>query len=76
MADCNHRWRKVLEQCHVGPAYTTGWECVDCEKSVNNCDVTPEGLGGSVLKKAYRVTLRHSTKEKIVDENGVIVQKE
>jgi hypothetical protein len=79
---CSHRWRRVYEEFLLGGSFPTGWECVDCGKSVDNDSITPAGLGGVVLDRAARLVGPHGGygqrsdgrryKEQIVDENGVL----
>jgi len=78
--ECNHRWRKVYEEVRIFPPFPIGWECVDCNKYVSMGEITPEGIGGTVLEKACRLVGPHGGcgncsdgsiyKEQIVDENG------
>ncbi len=80
MSNCTHRWRRVHEQAVFGGSFLTGWECVDCGRSVSNDGITPAGLGGVVLEKAARLVGPHGGygsradgrrfKEQIIDERG------
>uniref|UniRef100_A0A6M3K1W8 Uncharacterized protein n=1 Tax=viral metagenome TaxID=1070528 RepID=A0A6M3K1W8_9ZZZZ len=83
MADCNHRWRKIYEEGLVGPPFPSGFECIDCDEYVAMSDLTPAGIGGTVLEKACRLVGPHggcgncsdgtTYKEQIVDEQGNLI---
>ena len=80
MEECNHRWRKLYEHGIVGLPFLVAWECVDCGKSISMGELTPTGIGGTVLEKACRLVGPHggcgncsdgsTYKEQIVDEGG------
>lgn len=78
--ECLHRWRRLHEELLMGGHYPIGWECTECKKFVSNSEITPEGLGGIVLKNSHRLVGPHGGcgntsdgkvyKEQIIDEDG------
>jgi len=50
MMGCNHRWRQVFEETIFIGATAIGWECLECKIYVNQNNIPPTGLGGTVTK--------------------------
>ena len=48
---CEHRWMQVHEELLIGGHYLTGYECVDCGKYMDKSELTPVGIGGTILNK-------------------------
>ena len=51
MSGCGHEWRKVHEEFLLGGHTHAGWRCRKCEKFVSASEVTPAGIGGTVLNE-------------------------
>ena len=70
----------MYEEFLLGGAFPIGWECVECGKYVSKSEITPEGLGGVVLRKAAHLYAPHGAwsytgsgeryTEQIIDEDG------
>ena len=79
---CDHRWRKCYEQGLIGGAFSTGWECIECGKSVSNDELTPTGLNGIDTGEmkvigAHGTRVRHedgksSSKYQIAHDDGTL----
>ena len=80
MGKHTHKWRRVFEQCFIGPPFQTGWECTECREFHHIADMKPSGLPGITLEKASRLVGPHGGhgnckdgsvyKEQLVDEDG------
>lgn len=83
--DCTHNWRRLYEEFLLGGAFLVGWECTKCGEMVDNADVTPAGLPGSVSKNEMRLVGPHGGygrdskgrpyKEQIVTKSGKLIVK-
>ena len=51
MSTCEHEWAKLHEQALFGGSFPIGWQCLKCNKTVSNADLTPAGLPGKITKK-------------------------
>ncbi len=80
---CNHKWRRVYEEFLLGGSFPVGWECILCDKYVDNNQITPAGLGGIVLENSVKLVGPHGGygttskgncyKSQIIDGDGNLI---
>ena len=76
---CPHSWMRVHEQALWGGSFPIGYECVGCGKFVDNTELTPAGIGGTLLNR-HKLVGPHGGrgntadgsiyKYQIIDEDG------
>ena len=48
-----HRWAQFYEAGLIGGSFPVGWKCLDCNEWVNQGNMTPAGLTGTILKEKH-----------------------
>ncbi len=46
---CTHEWEQLHEQSLLGGSFPIGFRCVRCNEHVNQNELTPAGLPGTML---------------------------
>ncbi len=72
-----HKWREVYKTTFLGPHYKIGYKCVECNKFVGTEELTPAGIGGTVLKGGElegpgECSDGTEFEKQIIDENNIL----